>query len=94
MAKSSKGQGNGQPPNPEGQPHGAAPTNPPKPKERKTLKLNAAAMTKMGKALDDLEAHIQESAAIWAQASPEQRRFLLAHSPIMSRFLSLARRFD
>lgn len=62
-------------------------------KQGRSLRVTAAKAKKMQAALDELEAHVSAAAESWNALTPAQRDALLAHSPVLSRFLDLARRF-
>jgi len=60
----------------------------------RSIKLTAGKKKQLFSALDLIEAHTSAAADAWPQLTPEQREKLLEHSPVLARFLSLARRFD
>ncbi len=56
----------------------------------KSLKLTPGKVKALNSALDTIEAHIIPAADIWATMPEKQRHELLAHSPVLARFIALA----
>lgn len=44
-------------------------------------------------ALERLEVHVLKIAPHWSALTPEQRQWLLEHSPVLARFVRLAQQF-
>lgn len=61
---------------------------------KKSLKLTPGKSKQLLSALDALEPHVTSAAEVWGALTPEQRDALLAHSPVLSRFVDLAGRLD
>lgn len=66
----------------------------PKPKKQLDMRMNAVQKLKLEKMLGDVEEWLAPVAAAWPALTPEQRVAVEAHSPVLARFLSIARQFD
>lgn len=60
----------------------------------RSLKLTPGRSKQLLAALDALEPHVVSAGEVWSSLTVEQRDALLAHSPVLARFVSLAGRFD
>ena len=58
-----------------------------------SLKLPPGEAVAAQAALDRIEAHVLKIAPHWDQLTQAQRDDLLAHSPVLARFIALARQF-
>lgn len=61
-------------------------------KQGRSLRVTAAKAKKMQATLDELEAHVSAAAESWHALTAAQRDALLQHSPVLARFIHLARR--
>lgn len=62
-------------------------------KGRKSIRLTPGKQKQLLRALDALEEHYHDLAKVWTDLTPEQREQVLAHSPVLARWVELARPF-
>ena len=63
-------------------------------KKQVSAKMNKAVEALLTNGLNKAEKHYKTVLDNWAQTTPEQRRAFLEHSPILSRLIAFAKRWE